>query len=93
MDNRTGLLLFLVVCLLFGFSFVLGNDSLANGNIAYGVLALLGYLVVISTSILNGLFAKRDGGALALWYFALVVVVSIVFVWFATRCGVAFKWW
>jgi hypothetical protein len=93
MDNRSGLIMFAVMVLLFGFSFLLGYDALVQANTLYGVLSLVGYIVCIFGSIMNGLFARKEGGALALYYFGLAVIVSIIFIWHLTRCGTYFGLW
>ncbi len=93
MDNRSGLLIFGIFVLLFAFTFVFGLDALAVPNLTYGVLAMIGFTVCVFGSLVNGLFIRRDGGALAVWYFTYTIVTGIVFVWFMTRCGTAFGWW
>jgi Flp pilus assembly pilin Flp len=83
-----------VVAILFGFSFVFGWDALvAPQNTMYGVLALVGYVICIVASLMNGMFMRQNGGALALYYFVFVGFVSVILVWYLTRCGTAFGWW
>lgn len=93
MDNRGGLIIFCIFVLLLVFTLFFGIDALENANVSYGVLALIGFLVCIFGSLMNGLFIRRDGGALAPWYLTFTVVSAIIFVWYATRCGTAFGWW
>ena len=93
MNNRTGLLSFFVLVIVFVFTFVFCLDALAKQVVEYGVLALIGYLVCVVVSLLMGGFARKNGEALAVWYFAYTIVVSIVFVWYLTRCGTAFSFW
>jgi len=93
MDTKNGLINFSLFIFVFAFSFIFSIDALASPNAFYGVLALIGYLVSLSTSLFNGILAKRDGEALSLWYFVYAVVVAIVTVWYMTRCGTAFGWW
>jgi len=96
MDNRGGLIIFFIFVLLGVFSFIFGWQALAVANdtsLLFGILALLGFLVCIFGSLMNGLFIHRDGGALAPWYLTFTVVAAIVFIWFGTRCGTAFGWW
>lgn len=93
MDNRSGLIIFGIFILLFGFSFVFCLDALRLQNVEYGVLALVGFLVCVFGGLMNGIFLKKDGGALAIYYFAFVILASIGTVWYMTRCGTAFGWW
>ncbi len=93
MDSKNGLIPFGLLVLIFGFSFVYCLDSLSIPNATYMVLALIGYVVAIGASLLLGLFAKRDGEALSLWYFIYVLVVSIIFVWYLTRVGTFYQLW
>ncbi|HUW71374.1 MAG TPA: hypothetical protein VMX33_14195 [bacterium] len=93
MDTKNGLVNFVLFIFIFAFSFVFSLDALATPNTFYGVLALTGYLVSLSGALFNGMLARRDGEALALWYFTYAVVVAIITVWYLTRCGTAFGWW
>mgnify|MGYP001768541049 CR=1 FL=1 len=93
MDTRNGLLNFGVFVLLFAFTFVFCLDALAVPNTMYGVLALIGYVVCIAFGFFNGFTAHKNGEALAIWFNSYAVIVSIVFVWYLTRCGTAFGWW
>jgi len=93
MESRNGLITFVIFVVLFAFSFVLGNDALSAQNTTYGVLAILGFVVCIAGSFFNGFTARKNGEAMAVWFLAYAVVVSIVFVWYCTRCGTAFMWW
>ena len=93
MESRNGLITFGIFVLLAAFTFVFCLDALAVPNTEYGVLALIGYVVVITASIFNGFTAKQNGEALGVWFTSWAIVVSIAFVWYLTRCGTAFKWW
>ncbi|MBU1078918.1 MAG: hypothetical protein KKB59_00375 [Spirochaetes bacterium] len=93
MDTRNGLINFSLFIFVFAFAFIFSIDALAAPNTFYGVLALIGYLVSLGASLFNGFLAKRDGEALALWYFVYAVIVAIITVWYMTRCGTAFGWW
>lgn len=93
MDNRSGLLIFAIFVLLFAFTFVFCWDALDKENVFYGVLALIGYVTCVSFGLFNGLLLRKDGGALAVWYYGYTILVSIVTVWYFTRCGTAFGWW
>jgi NADH:ubiquinone oxidoreductase subunit 6 (subunit J) len=93
METRNGLITFFIFVLLSVFTFVFCLDAIALPNMEYGILALIGYVVVISASLFNGFSAKQNGEALSIWFNSWGVIVSIVFVWYLTRCGTAFKWW
>ena len=93
MDNRTSMLLFIGLVVLFAFTFVFCLDALALENVKYGVIALLGYLVCLGFSIFQGSLMKKEGGALTLWFSTYTIVIGIVFVWYLTRTGTAFGWW
>lgn len=93
MDAKNGLVPFGLLILLFVFTFVFCLDALAIPNTFYGVLALVGYVVIIAASLFLGLLARRDGEALTLYFNIYGVVVSIIFIWYLTRCGTAFGWW
>ena len=93
METRNGLLTFGIFVLLSVFTFVFCLDALAAPNMTYGVLALIGYVVVISAAFFSGFTARKNGEALGIWFNSWAVIVAIVFVWFLPRCGSTFKWW
>ena len=93
METRNGLITFGIFVLLAAFTFVFCLDALAIPNTEYGVLALIGYVVVISASLFYGFTARQNGEALGVWFTTWAIIVSIAFVWYLTRCGTAFKWW
>ena len=93
MDTKNGLINFSLFVFVFIFAFVFSVDALSSPNTFYGVLALVGFIVSLSASLFNGILARRDGEALALWYFVYAVLVGIITVWYMTRCGTAFGWW
>ncbi|PKL08015.1 MAG: hypothetical protein CVV51_11095 [Spirochaetae bacterium HGW-Spirochaetae-7] len=93
MDTKNGLINFSLFVFVFIFAFVFSIDALASPNTFYGVLALVGFLVSLGASLFNGILSRRDGEALALWYFVYAVIVGIITVWYLTRCGTAFGWW
>jgi hypothetical protein len=93
MESRNGLLNFGIFVLLFAFTFVFCLDALKIPNTTYGVLAVIGYVVCIVASLFLGFVSKQNGEALSVWFNTYAIVVSIVFVWYLTRCGTAFQWW
>ena len=93
MDSRNGLIPFGLLIFLFAFTFVFCLDSLALPNMTYLTLAIIGYVVCIAASLLLGLFARQEGGALGVYYNAYALIVSIVFVWYLTRVGTFARLW
>jgi hypothetical protein len=93
MDNRFGLITIGVLVLLFAFTFVFGWDSLMLPNLLYGILAVVGYVVCISFALFLGVMTGKQGEAIAVWYYGYAIVISIIFVWYLTRCGTAFQLW
>ena len=93
MDSRNGLIPFGLLVLLFAFSFVFCLDSLAIPNTLYMVLALVGFVAALFCSLLLGLFARRDGEALSVWYNTYLLVAGVIFVWYLTRVGTFYKLW
>ncbi|HOK00192.1 MAG: hypothetical protein N2509_05435 [Treponemataceae bacterium] len=93
MDNRTSMLFFIALVILFAFTFVFGIDALALPNVTYGILALIGFVVCISFSLFQWALLKKERGAMMPWFMTYAVVIGIIFVWYLTRCGSAFKWW
>ncbi|HCM25440.1 MAG: hypothetical protein A2Z99_16705 [Treponema sp. GWB1_62_6] len=93
MDNRTSMLLFIGLVVLFAFTFVFGLDALTMESLKYGVIALIGYLVCIGFSLFQRSLLKKEGGAMALWFYSYSIVIGIIFVWYLTRCGTAFGLW
>jgi len=93
MDNRVGLVFFVIFVLLFAFAFGFGWYALEMPSLVFGILALVGFIVVLAGSLINGALIKNEGGALAPWYFTLAIVVGVVFVWYLTRSGTALGFW
>ncbi|MBN1241284.1 MAG: hypothetical protein JXA15_01105 [Spirochaetales bacterium] len=93
METKNGLLIFFIFVVLFAFTFIFSLDALGSDNTAYGIYALIGFLVCIGMGFFFGYNSHRNGEALAVWFNAYGVIVSIVFVWFLTRVGTAFGWW
>ncbi len=93
METRNGLITFGLFVLIFAFTFVFCLDALNTQNTTYGILAMIGYVIGIAAALFNAFMMRRNGEALAVWFNAYAIVVSIVFVWYLTRVGTAFKWW
>ncbi len=93
MEARNGLITFGIFIVLFAFTFVFCLDALAVPNPTYGILAVIGYVVCVVAALFNSFTSRKNGEALAVWFSTYAVIVGIVFVWYLTRCGTAFKWW
>jgi hypothetical protein len=93
MNNRNALLSFGILILLFAFTFVFCLDALSIPNLTYGILALIGYIICISFSLFMGGLSRKQGESIAIWFTSYGIAVSIVFVWYLTRCGTAFNYW
>jgi hypothetical protein len=93
MDSRNGLIPFGLLIVLFAFTFVFCIDSLSIPNMTYLTLAIIGYVVCIAASLLLGLFARQEGGALSVYYSLYALLVSIIFVWYLTRVGTFVRLW
>lgn len=94
MDNRSSLINFSLFVFLFAFSFVFSILALGQPtSLLFGILALLGFMLCIAGSLFNAMLARVDGSTLTLWFYAYAIIVSIVLVWYLTRCGTLFGWW
>lgn len=93
MENKAVMSLFFVLVVVFIFSFTLSLDAIANNNVMYGVYALIGFILLVSLSLFQGMFLKKDGVAVAYWFRALSTISLIVLVWYLTRTGTLFGWW
>jgi hypothetical protein len=90
---RNYLVFFFILVLAFAFTVVFCWQAVQEQNTLYGVLAILGYVACIASSLLIGLQVREEGGSLFLWFFAYTVVISIFFVWFLTRAGSLLQFW
>lgn len=94
MDSRNGLINFSLFIFLLIFSFTFSLLALAEPvSLLFGIFALVGFIVCIAGSVFNGILSKVDGSVLTLWFFTYAGFVSIITVWYLTRCGVLFGWW
>ncbi len=93
MDNRTSMLLFIGLVVLFAFTFIFGLDALALPSVRYGVIALIGHVVCLGFSLFQRSLLKKEGAAMTPWFTTYAIVVGIITVWYLTRCGAAFGWW
>jgi len=93
MDNRSSLILFFVMIVVFIFSFTLSLDAIAHNQVMYGIYAFIGFFILIFVSMFQSASLKKDGVAVAYWFQTLMVVSLIVIVWYATRAGALFGWW
>jgi hypothetical protein len=93
MDNRSSLILFFVMILVFIFSFTLSLDAIASQHVLYGAYAFAGFFILIFVSMFQSMSLKKDGVAVAYWFQTLMVVSLVVIVWYTTRAGTLFGWW
>jgi hypothetical protein len=93
MDNRSSLILFFVMIIVFIFAFTLCLDAIAASNVMYGVYALIGFASLVGVSLFQSMTLKKEGVALAYWFRTLSTVSLIVLVWYITRVGALFGWW
>ena len=80
-----------IFVLLAAFTFVFCLDALAIPNTDYGVLALIGYRRLHRRLALQRLHREAERRGPRGLVQQLRRVVSIVFVWYLTRCGTAFN--
>ena len=81
--------LFLLLIFTFAFCYV----SVYSENLIAGIFALVGYVVVIAISIAIGLASREEGGTLYVFFFAITLIASIVFIWYLTRAGTLLQIW
>ena len=93
MDNKSILVLFLVLCVVFVLSFTLCLDAINNSNVMYGIYAFVGFFIIVLISLFESMILKKEGVALAYWFRVLSVVSLIVIVWYSTRIGTLWGWW
>lgn len=93
MESSNLLVIFFAVVLMFVFSFVLGEEALTSGNLFFGILSTLGYLVCIAVAVLLTFTIMREGGSLAVFYGIFGSVVFIITIWYLTRVGVNINLW
>lgn len=93
MDNRTGMLLFFSLVIVFLFSLIFGVVALSEELLAAGIVALAGFILSLGFSIFQAALMKREGGSMTNWFNVYTIVVGIVFVWFLTRSGTVIGLW
>lgn len=93
MDNRSSLILFFVMIVVFIFSFTLSLDAIASNHAMFGIYAFVGFLLLVFVSLFQSSQLKKDGVAIAYWFKGLCIVSLVVLVWYSTRAGAMFGWW
>jgi FtsH-binding integral membrane protein len=81
----------LIILLLFSFAFA--YVSIYSEILIAGILALVGFVVVLAIAIMIGITSRDEGGALYVWFFTIAMVTGILFVWYLTRAGTLLKVW
>ncbi|HHU35615.1 MAG TPA: hypothetical protein GXZ47_00130 [Treponema sp.] len=93
MDNKSILMLFVVLIAVFVFAFTLSLESVQNGQVMYGVYAFVGFLLLIVVSFYESLLLQKEGTSAAYWFKILAGVSLVVLVWYCTRIGALLGWW
>ncbi len=93
MDNKSILVLFIVMIVMFVLAFTMCLDAIENSRTMYGIYAFVGFILLVLISFFEGMMLKKEGVALSYWFRALSVVSLIVLVWYTTRAGTLFGWW
>jgi hypothetical protein len=91
--TRNFLVFLFGVFILLVFSFAFGYVSIYSEVLIAGIFALVGLVTALIISILIGLSAREEGGALYVWFFSVAGVTGVVFVWYLTRAGTLLKVW
>lgn len=90
MDNNNSMAVLVVLAAFYVFAFVFSFQSLAEGNVLYIVLALVGFALALIVSIMFGLVTSQEGARITLWFFIYAGIVAITTVWYITKLGVKF---
>jgi len=93
MDNKSVLVLFFALIVVFIFSFTLSLDAVANNQVMYGIYAFAGFLLLVLIALAESMSLKKEGVSLSYWFRTLSIVSLIVMVWYSTRVGALFGWW
>lgn len=93
MDNKSILMLFVVLIAVFVFAFTLSLEAVENGIVKYGIYAFVGFLLLVGVSFYESMLLKKEGSSTAYWFRILSLVSLIVLVWYCTRLGGLFSWW
>jgi hypothetical protein len=75
------------------FSFAFGYVSIYSEVLIAGIFALVGLVAAVVMSVMIGLAAREEGGALYVWFFGIAGITAVVLVWYLTRAGVLLKVW
>jgi hypothetical protein len=90
---RNYLVFFFILILVFAFTLVFCWQAIQEKNTLYGILAILGFLTGIVSSLVIGFQAREEGGSLFVWFLAYTIFISIFFIWYLTRGGSLFQFW
>lgn len=93
MENKSILVLFGMLIVLFIVSFTMSLDAIANQNLTYGIYAFVGFLLLVFVSLFETMILSKDGISVSYWYRVTAIVSLIVLVWYSTRLGTLFGWW
>lgn len=93
MENKSILVLFGMLIVIFIVSFTMSLDAVANQNLTYGIYAFVGFLILVLVSLFETMILSKDGIAVSYWYRVTAIISLIVLVWYSTRLGTLFGWW
>jgi hypothetical protein len=93
MENKSVVLLFFVMIVLFVLAFTLSLDAVSQSQVLYGVYAFVGFLLMVLVSLYQSMILGKDGSSVAYWFRGLSLVSLVVLVWYSTRLGTLFGWW
>lgn len=93
MENKSVVVLFFILLVVFIFSFTLSLDAIANNQALYGAFALVGFILLVFVSLFETMILSKEGMAVSYWFRVLSVMSLIVLVWYVTRAGTLFGWW
>lgn len=77
MDNKSILMLFVVLIAVFVFAFTLSLEAVQNGQVMYGVYAFIGFLLLVLISFYESMLLQKEGTSAAYWFRILRVVHSL----------------
>ncbi len=93
MENKSVVVLFFILLVVFVFSFTLSLDAISNNQVLYGTFALIGFILLVFVSLFETMLLSKEGMAVSYWFKSLSVISLIILVWYVTRAGTLFGWW
>jgi hypothetical protein len=90
---RNYLIFFFGLVILFAFSFFFCYEGIYAESLLSGILAIIGFVAALVISLVIGLASREEGGSLYLWFFAVAIITTIVFIWYISRAGTLLQIW